>query len=585
MMDERSQIAEEITNKYTAWKSVRREAESRWKDTTNFIYATSTRETVGGTAGGIDPDNQNGWSHSTHLPKLTQIYDNLIANYRFALFPHNDWFKFVGEDKEAVTKDKRKAAESYLKTKHRLNSFEDIILELLNDWALYGNCFAEVTYETKTSSEVDDLAVDYIGPTLSRISPFDIVFNPLASSFENTPKIKRSIQSMGEFIRSVEEDPTLGYDPSVVEKVKTCRSTAFLAGSGENDKSEQLTYDGFGSWTSYINSGYVELLDFYGDIWDAQNEKLLKNQVITVVDRVHVLRKKPINTSNGKVHMYHAGWRQRPDNLWAMGPLDNLIGMQYQLNHLENAKADALDQMLVPTRVVIGDVDESGVQPGRPGGSYRILGGEGSVSNLAPDTTILQADFMIQAKMSLMEELAGSPREAMGIRTPGEKTAFEVDSLQNAASRNFQNKISQFESNFIDKLLNAELELGREFLDGEDSIKITDESYGAEQFLTITKEDLKSNGKIIPIGARHFARQRQLISNATQLIQLASQDPLVLQHFPSKKMAKMYEELLGLDDLELYVEFGRLFEQQELQQLTQAAQGVAPQEEAPIEQA
>ena len=572
MLLERPQLAEEITNKYTGWKSSRREAERRWKETTNFVYATSTRETVGGSVGGVDPDNQSGWSHSTHLPKLTQIYDNLIANYRFALFPHNDWFKFIGEDKESVTKDKRIAAESYLKTKHRLNGFEDSVLELLNDWSLYGNCFAEVTYETKTSTTEDgDTHSDYIGPVVHRISPYDIVFNPLAANFANTPKIIRSIQSMGEFLRTVEENPTKGYDQAVVNTIKETRSSAFLSGSGEEDKSQQLVFDGFGSWSLYIRSGYIEILDFYGDIWDSESGELLKNQVITVVDRLHVLRKTEIKTKTGKPNIFHAGWRQRPDNLWGMGPLDNLIGMQYQINHLENAKADALDQMIIPTRVVVGDVDESGVEAGRPGGTYRILGGEGSVNNLAPDVTILQADFMNQNKMNLMEELAGSPREAMGIRTPGEKTAFEVNSLQNAASRNFQNKISQYESTFVDKLLNAELELGREFLDGEDSIKIVDDTFGIEKFIQITKEDLKTNGKIVPIGARHFARQQQLIANATQLIQLATQDPMVLQHFPSKRLAKMYEELLGLEDLELFVEFGRLFEEQELQQLAQSA--------------
>jgi hypothetical protein len=26
-----------------------------------------------------------------------------------------------------------------------------------------------------------------------------------------------------------------------------------------------------------------------------------------------------------------------------MGPLDNLVGLQYRIDHLENAKADALD--------------------------------------------------------------------------------------------------------------------------------------------------------------------------------------------------------------------------------------------------
>lgn len=50
----------------------------------------------------------------------------------------------------------------------------------------------------------------------------------------------------------------------------------------------------------------------------------------------------------GKTSIVHAGWRYRPDNLWAMGPLDNIVGMQYRIDHLENLKADAMD-LAVPS--------------------------------------------------------------------------------------------------------------------------------------------------------------------------------------------------------------------------------------------
>jgi hypothetical protein len=36
--------------------------------------------------------------------------------------------------------------------------------------------------------------------------------------------------------------------------------------------------------------------------------------------------------------------------------------------------------------------------------------------------------------MNLMEEMAGAPKEAMGFRSPGEKTKYEVQRLESAAS-------------------------------------------------------------------------------------------------------------------------------------------------------
>ena len=563
--DNRHNLAVAISDNYSSWKSARRVAENRWRETTNYVYATSTRETANGVVGGQDGE---GWSHSTHIPKITQIHDNLLANYRFALFPHNDWFQFIGVDRDSVNYEVRNAVEAYLKTKHRLCKFEDTILELLNDWVLYGNCFAEVTYETRITPKENGVENynDYVGPVVNRISPYDIVFNPLAESFANTPKIVRSIKSMGDFLRSVEEDATSEYDPEVINLIKETRRESFLAKEGETDKAAQMTLDGFGTWTQYLKSGYIEILTFYGDIWDSQSGELMKNHKIEVVDRHWILSKEEIETPSGKPRIHHSPWRARPDNLWGMGPLDNLVGMQYQINHLENAKADALDQMIFPTRVIVGEMDESEVEPGRPGGSYRSLTGEGSVANLAPDTTILQADFMNASKMQLMEELAGSPREAMGIRTPGEKTAFEVSSLQNAASRNFQNKISHFESSFLEKIVNDELEVARIYLDASDTVQYRSPDVDAFEFVDITREDLDVRGKLVPIGARHFARQQQLLANATQLLQLAAQDQMVLSHFPSKKLARIYEELLGLEELDLFEEYGRMMEQQEMQQ-------------------
>jgi len=49
----------------------------------------------------------------------------------------------------------------------------------------------------------------------------------------------------------------------------------------------------------------------------------------------------------------------------------------------------------------------------------------------------------------------------MGFRSPGEKTKYEVQRLENASARIFQNKINQFEEQIVEPLLNAMLELAR----------------------------------------------------------------------------------------------------------------------------
>lgn len=570
-------LGEEIGNKWLEWNGARDGVKERWKETTQYVYATSTRETANGSVGGFDEED-NGWSHSTHVPKITQIADNLSANYMSAVCPNDDWFKFVGEDSESVKQTVRRKVEAYLKAKHRTSQVRTVIQRLVDDYVLYGNCFAHVYFEEETVETGEgSFRKGYVGPRLERISPYDIVFNPLATDFEHSPKIIRSLKTLGELHRDVEENPGLGYNQETLNRILELRNQVMQIGPEDFDKHCQLQFDGFSSASQYFGSGHVEILEFYGDIYDIYNNKFYKNHVITVVDKKFVIRNEPLKTWTGRPRIFHAGWRTRPDNLWAMGPLDNLVGMQYLINHLENARADAFDQMLAPTRILIGDVEKVGVEIGRPGGEYRIPTGEGSVSNLAPDTTVLAADLQIERKEMQMEDYAGAPRQEMGIRTPGEKTLGEVQHLHQASSKIFKNKIIQFEA-FLERVLNAEVEVARANPSIQDLVAVIGED-GVTEFLEITRDDLKSNGKLVPIGARHYERKQQALSNFQLMQQALMQDEMAIQHFSSIKLAKMYEELMDLDTTGVVTPYVRIGEQAEMQRYLSAAEAQLATEE------
>lgn len=570
-------LAEEVANLYMRWDSARAVAKNRWNETLQYKYATSTRETINGCVGGLEDISEDegpeGWSHSTHIPKIAEISDNLSATYMSTVYPQDAFFEFVGEDSKSSDKDVRRTVESYLLTKHRSYKLRRIVQKLVDDYVDYGNVFAGVTYtnmETLPDNVGGPRIVGYKGPMIYRISPNDIVFNPLATSFEDSPKIIRSLKTMGELHRDVEENPALGYSQEALDKAREVRSTLRQVGSTDFDKHVQLQYDGFGSASMYFNSGFVEILEFYGDLYDVHEDKFYKNHVITVLDRKWVLRKEPLRTWNGRPLIYHAGWRQRKENLWAMGPLDNLIGMQYMINHLENARADAFDQMLEPTRVEVGDVRRIDAVSGKPGGVYRIETGEGSVTNLSPDTTVLNADNQISLKMQMMELFAGLPRQEAGFSTPGEKTLGEVQHLSRAASKLFRNKIITLEA-FIEDLLKAELEIARSVNDLDDVAATIGED-GVTEFSTITKEDLNVNGRLVPVGSRHFDHKQQLVQNLTYLQQMLGQDQMALQHLSSFEIAKSYAELMELDKFKAVQRFVRVAEMAEMQKMQNAAQ-------------
>ena len=532
-------LAEQIANDWQRMKSARQTWEAEKRELRNFVFAIDTSTTSVG--------HSTPWKNSTTIPKICQIRDNLHANYMAALFPNDDWFDWEANDRDSAKKEKKKAILAYMRNKLLQSNFITEVSKLVYDYIDYGNAITEVIYINETHDPEDGLAVSvYNGPKLRRISPLDVVFRVDADSFEDTPKIRRSLVSIGQLEKMVTMEGETGWIPDLIEKLKQRREAFMSLGFEDVSKLDGIKIDGFGSLLQYVTSGLVELLEFEGDLYDITSNMLLSNRKIIIADRAFVAYNEPFQSWLGRSNKFHVGWRLRPDNLMAMGPLDNLIGMQYRLDHLENLKADVFDQIAHPVVYQRGYVETWRWGPGE-----RIIGDtESEVTILAPDTTALNADFQMDRLKQDMEEMAGAPKEAMGIRTPGEKTAFEVQSLETAAGRIFQNKITHFEKVLIEPALNLMLEVARRNIENPTLVAVTDSDIGVQEFLNIAPEDIKAKGTLRPIGARHFARKAQLVQNLNNFgNSTLYSDPAVNAHISGLELARlMVTELLGLPD-------------------------------------
>lgn len=551
--------AAHVSQQWDKYNNQRREKIEDWKELRNYIFATDTSSTSNGALP---------WKNSTTLPKLCQIRDNLHSNYLSALFPNDDWLRWEGHSLDDATLEKTEVIQAYMKNKTRIGHFRTEMSKLLYDYIDYGNAFCTVAFENKFKIIDDEVIPGFTGPVLKRISPLDIVFNPLADSFSDTFKIVRSVKTIGEILKMAQDEPQNASLQKALESREETLSKLGGYSIEDFDKWEGYSVDGFGNMYEYYTSGYVELLEFYGSIYNEETGRMETDRVITVMDRCHVIRDEDQPSWFGEAPIFHVGWRFRPDNLWAMGPLDNLVGMQYRIDHLENLKADAMDLAIHPPLVIQGEVEEFVWGPGveihvDEGGSIQELGKNAQ--------WVLQAQSDIQILEDKMEMYAGAPREAMGVRTPGEKTAFEVQSLQNAAGRIFQEKINTFELELLEPSLNAMLEVSRRFMDTSDVARVMDDDLGVERFITITKEDITASGKIKPVGARHFAAQSQLLQNLTQLGN-STVGQTIAPHVSSIQLAKMVEDVLGLSRYALIKPNVAVEEQAETQRLIQQAQ-------------
>lgn len=555
--DDCSQV---VANTWDNYYNQMAEKRGEWLELQKYIFATDTSTTT---------NSSLPWKNSTTIPKLAQIRDNLHSNYLSYLFPNDKWLQWSAYTKEAASHSKAKTITAYMENKTRESNYRTTVSRWLLDYIDYGNVFGTVAFEKRFNTAVDGSIIPgFIGPIGVRIDPKDIMFNPLAATFENSYKIIRSIKTVGELMKLAATEPGQTFWLDVVKRRQEMQSKLGMISREDFEKAITYQVDGFGNLYEYYQSQYVEILEFYGDYHNQITNELEVNRMITVVDRSFTARDTPIPTYSGRAPIRHVGWRLRPNNLWAMGPLDNLVGLQYRIDHLENIKADAMDLAIHPPLAIIGEVEQF---DWKPGGEIHLDEG-GSISEVSKSlNAIITADNQIQSIMDQMELMAGAPREAMGVRTPGEKTALEVQTLNNAAGRIFQEKVTNFEINLMEPNLNDQLEIAVRNLDQTDVVRVIDNDLGAQEFMSISSTDITAAGIIRPVGARHFAQQAQDLQNAIGIFN-SPLGQMIAPHTSGIALSQFVENVLSLSAYDMFRPNVQVAEQHETQSLMQQSQ-------------
>lgn len=506
------------------------------------------------------------WKNSTTMPKICQIRDNLHSNYLSSIFPNDNWIRWEAYDNAAASKSIRQMITAYVRHKAKQCDLRGVVSELIFDFIDFGNAFAEPEWDFGSRS-LDAKGREhssYVGPRIRRISPLDIVFNPVAPTFEESPKIIRYIKTIGELEQLSQSSPMW---KEAFDKATAMRNTSGgVYNRDDYNKALGFEIDGFGSLKEYYDGEYVEILRFLGNYYDSENKTTLVGKEIIVIDRSITVDIRDIGSPVGNGNVAHVGWRKRQDNLYAMGPLDNLVGMQYRIDHLQNLKADAMDLLVHPPLAIQGDVE-----PFEWGPECVVqITGEGSVTELTKSAQgVAVADQEINMLEARMEEYAGAPKQAMGIRTPGEKTLGEVQSLENAAGRIFQEKAVNFEI-FLERLLSGFLAEAQMHEAGTE-IPLLDEELGFVDFTQITNSSLIKNGVVRPVGARHFGQANRIMQNLTQ----AMNGPIgekIAPHLSGQALAGLLEDVLELQRFDLIRANVAVHEDAEMKGAADAAQ-------------
>ena len=518
-----------------------------WDETRNYVFATDTTHTSG---------KDNPWKNKTTRPKLTWIYDKALTTYVKKLLPNDTFFRWRASPRQGG-QEKAKAIEHFMvhKLRHQLVQFRPIISQCLGDWLLSGNAFAGVEYIKRYEQDFvsGERKLVFKGAKPFRISPWDGVLDASAATWDESFFAHRKLVRKEEFFAFVEDNPTV-YRSEAVEKVKKSHSRAFGKDVVDYIKEKNRNIEGI-SVLDQWDSGQVEIIEYYGAVRNLEENTYEGNMRIIIADRMFVLVKEKNPSYLVRKPIVHSGFRKRPDNLWSMGPLENLVGLQYRIDHEENVKSDALDACAYPIRKITGDSSSERYEL-KPGAEWYVPI-NGDVELLYPDPRIAMFESDIIGKEREMEEFAGLPRETAGFRTPGEKTGFEVQALLASAGEFPDEKLAEFESSFIEPLLNLLLELNIRNLDNFDLKSIPPGDL--ETWNNITIDDLRVDGRLYPVGIKHSKERSEKIGKIQLLLQLGVE--IAPEHLSKFRALQALEEETALEE-ENIIEFGAGLEEQ-----------------------
>lgn len=542
-------IANDIVDMWTQYSRERDRYIARGSELRKYLTAPDTNYTEVG-------DNDKNYKHNTVTPKLTQIYDNLGAQYISALHPNDDWVSFEGTNPEDMVKESK--VETYLRHKLKESGFIITEREVIGDWIWMGNACLGVEHVHKTTKSftTGEEVTLYHGPKSIRISPYDYVVDPRANSFEESLFIRRRLVPRQELLKHDNSRSLWQYNKAALDSVSVVEG--YQNDPTDTFKDASLNVDGFTGPREYLQSGLCEILEYWGSFYDRDTGQYHTNITIGIADRMFVLWKQDNPMWNGQRPYSFTGWRNRPDNLYSQSPLEQLVGMQYRIDHLENTKADILDQTIHPTVDVIGDItDDYETGPG----VINYLGNEGKTIWNRPDASALQLNTEIYNLMNLMEEMAGAPKQTAGFRTPGEKTAFEVDQLQEGAMKMFLEKTKHWESTMLKHhLSNFYCVLAMNF-SVEDTYRVLDSDTDALEIVAVTKEDVIRDGNFKLKGSENYAKRNKLMLDLRDGLGLLLSSETTAMHVDGLAIDKMVSRELDWEKYGIIKEFAGITNQ------------------------
>ena len=222
------------------WVEERREA-------LEFIDATDTRTTT---------NSKLPFKNSTTIPKLAQIYQNMLTAYMEHLMPNREWIEFQGASNEEMEIEKRKAVNAYVRSRFEGMHGDEVMEELAEDYIQSGIAIVHTRHVKNTTTTTGGTILrNYTGCVAQRINPTDFFYDVTANNVHDARKCIRVLYTTGGLLKEIKNSTNPPMTMEQFEELLERRQRVKNVLTGyynSRTKFSALHKQGFGDVLNYI---------------------------------------------------------------------------------------------------------------------------------------------------------------------------------------------------------------------------------------------------------------------------------------------------------------------------------------------
>lgn len=379
------------------------------------------------------------------------------------------------------------------------------------------------------------------GPTFQANDIFNFVIDPFSTDRRRALRIKRTFVSKA-VLRRMAQKNDWGY--SVYSNVEKIREAEYR---GQNqDDFEVDRYRAFGM--DMPKSTEVELLEAWGTMeipgsYDGSEEKTYVSHVCTVANRSTLIRFEPTFLWSGDAPVQLATYRDVPGQVYGIGQLEPLLGLQDLVNVRANQNVDIVAFTTNPEYKAVDDGIIKTNLVSAPNKVHLV----GDINNLIPlekNTQGLQLSFQDVEYLQREFGAMAKSQSPMGGKSSESATKSSLDA--GAVNTDVAKIAAHIEDTVLFKTVDLFVQLNAQFLPKGTMVKSLQS--GKVTFKEISPEVIRRGWLVKIRGSQYVADRQERTQNLMMEFQLFTGNPMIVPYVNILEFVKNIHQDNGFTD-------------------------------------